>query len=221
MKYVFLIFLALLPLANGEARGYDRHESAISVGLDNNDAYEFEISYRYFLMRYVAIGVGVGYYQQYDHDNVPSGTLDEDKWTSWRLADDDIEIKKAFLAPSVTLRTPTLLSISKVRLSLEGEVGLQMQIPTDIVNIDYDNVQTYDSKSSVKLTGKGKWCFWEIKGLFRVGFPRFSLSFGYAYSNLDIYTNYRRMKVEGVSFSSFYPKKNATHSYFLRVAVPF
>lgn len=220
MKRVVLVFLALLSFADSEARGYNRHEGAISVGLDNNDAYEIELSYRYFLMRYVAIGIGVGYYQQYDHDNVPSGTLEEDKWTSWRLADDDIEIRKAYLSPSVTLRTPTLLAISKAKLSLEGEAGLKMQIPTDIVSVDYYNVQTYDRKRSVKLTGKGNWCFWETKGLLRLGFPKLALSLGYSLSNLDIYTNYRKMEVEHVPFSSFYPKRKMTHSFFLKMSFP-
>ena len=82
MKHVFLMFLALLSFVDSEARGFDRHEGGISAGLNSNEAYELEISYRYFLARYVAIGIGVGYYQQYDHDYVTSGTLEEDKWTS-------------------------------------------------------------------------------------------------------------------------------------------
>ena len=136
------------------------------------------------------------------------------------MADDDIEIKKVFLAPSVTLRTPTLLAISKVRVSLEGEAGLKMQIPTDIVSIDYCNVQTYDRKRTVKFTGKGNWCFWETKGLLRFGFQKLALSLGYSLSNLDIYTNYRKIKIENVPFSSFFPKKKMTHSFFLKLSFP-
>lgn len=84
----------------------------------------------------------------------------------------------------------------------------------------YYNSQTNDAISSVKFTGRGRWCFWETKALFRLGFPKISLSLGYAFSNLDIYTNYRRMTVEHVSFASFYPKKKQTQTFFLKLSFP-
>lgn len=220
MKRVYLIFLVLMVIISAKAEEIYKNEVGVSVGLDTNDAYELEASYRYFLTQNVAIGAGVGFYQQYFCDEVPSGDLNDGKWTSWRMADDDVKIKKFFLEPTVTLRTPALLIIGKARLCLEGEAGLKMQIPTDMVSVDYYNSQTNDAKSSVKFIGRGRWCFWETKALFRLGFPKISLSLGYAFSNLDIYTNYRRMTVEHVSFASFYPKKKQTQTFFLKLSFP-
>lgn len=163
MKRVYLIFLVLMVIISAKAEEIYKNEVGVSAGLDTNDAYELEASYRYFLTQNVAIGAGVGFYQQYFCDDVPSGDLNDGKWTSWRMADDDVKIKKFFLEPTVTLRTPALLIIGKARLCLEGEAGLKMQIPTDMVSVDYYNSQTNDAKSSVKFTGRGRWCFGKLK----------------------------------------------------------
>ena len=89
MKRVYLIFLVLMVIISAKAEEIYKNEVGVSVGLDTNDAYELEASYRYFLTQNVAIGAGVGFYQQYFCDDVPSGDLNDGKWTSWRMADDD------------------------------------------------------------------------------------------------------------------------------------
>lgn len=93
MKRVYLIFLVLMVIISAKAEEIYKNEVGVSVGLDTNDAYELEASYRYFLTQNVAIGAGVGFYQQYFCDEVPSGDLNDGKWTSWRMADDDVKIK--------------------------------------------------------------------------------------------------------------------------------
>jgi hypothetical protein len=102
--------------------------------------------------------------------------------------------------------------MGKYKVQVEMEPGIILQIPHTCVGIDYYNLLNQDYKTV--STNKGNCCYWDVKTLIRMSFDDVAISLGYSLSNLDIYSSYRHLSTEGVSFEKFYPDKKLTHSAF-------
>lgn len=220
-KLFYFIFLFFLHSCTYAQSTENKLQIAVTAGLDSNYAYDVEFSSHYLLLPYLGVGGGIGYFNQWYSDYLPSGEIPNGQWNSWALSKSDEKIGKVYLRPSILLRTPTLLKQGKCNIFFQVEPGMQLLIPYTRLDIDYVNSNTYDSKSEYKSTSKGEWCFWNFKSSINLKVGDMSIGLGYGISNLDIYASRRNIYVEGTSLGTFYPKKSLTHSYFINLAHSF
>lgn len=213
---LILISVLLFPITSFSQSDDRKNRIAVSMGADTNDAYDVVFSYHRMLRPFLGIGVGVGFYNQWYSDNSPSGTASNGKWSSWRIEDSETEIQRIYLNPSVILQTPDIVSREKFRMSFFVEPGLQLLCPYAGVHVDYIDVR----QSYVSAWG-GAWCFWNVRAALDFRLSQTSIAIGYGLSNVDIYSSRRELKVGTTSFDDFYPKKDFTHSLFVKLSYCF
>lgn len=148
---------------------------------------------------------------------IPMVKCEGGDFTSWSLSEDGRKVWKLYLNPNVSFRSPKLFSVRKAKINLVIEPGILMQIPHEKLNVELVNTYTQESKFKSVSTSKGKWCFFDLKVMLKAQLGEAAVAIGYGYSNLDIYTNYRKLSFDKVSFEDFYPKCKATQTLFLRL----
>lgn len=199
----------------------DRSHIVLTAGLNTNCAYDLELSYHYMLYKYLGVGSGIGYFQQWYNDHLPHGDITNGQWSSWTISESDAKIGKLYFRPNVLLCTPALLKFDKYEFFLQAESGVQLLIPYTGLYIDYVNSTTYDKKTKFKSTNKGNYCFWNFKSSINMKVRDMSIAFGYGISNLDIYSSRRYIYIEGVSLGEYYPSKKLTQCLYLNIAHSF
>lgn len=218
--YSLILALSVCALANAQTGSGNR--ISFIGGIDTNDAFDLEFTYHYYPCRYVGLGGGIGYYRQFDCDAYPQGDVAGGKYTSWIIDEGDTRAEHAYLRPSVRLSSPSMMKGNSWAMNAVLEPGLQLLIPFASVSIDYDNSLTYARDSKIVSTTKGDWMYWNVRaGLEVTVNGNLSIELGYGISNLDIYSARRKMTVENVSLSTFYPPKELTQTYYLSLSYRF
>lgn len=214
--FIAIIFFLLYHNLHAQSSQKSINKSllTLTIGLNTNDAYDFEFSYHYMLSHYLGIGGGIGYFRQWYNEYLPIGAAHEE-WDSWVLSESDRKVGKVYFHPSIHLFSPTLFKIRKYDFLFTGELGTQILIPYSGLYIEYINSNTNDSKLKYISTNKGDYFFWSAKGGVTLRAYNSALTIGYGISNLDIYSSRRNLNIEKKSFSEFYPPKKMTHSLFL------
>ncbi len=162
--------------------------------------------------RYFGVGGAFGYWSNWYEDGWASGK-------NWNIDEDDNKPSNLYLRPSLLLKTPGI-AYRSVSWSLVAEPGVVLNIPYQRVCIestrDFPRVE-YEYVS----TSKGQWFAVELRlGIcMEVGPCQFSA--GYLMSNLDIYSQYRHLSYNGVSFSEFYPRKPFMQGAYLTMSYSF
>ena len=148
---------------------------------------------------------------------MPHGDLTEGRWTSWRLDRQDERVEKLYLAPVLCLRTPDLVRLGQWQLGLQAEPGVRMQLPLTAVGIRYS--QGSQSTYKIRLSARSTWCFWDVRTLLQFRREGIALALGYGLSNLDVYSPYRPIRVEGTRMDKFYPTRRLSHTLFVSAGV--
>ncbi len=212
------IFALLLTLLSGggfsayaDAEG-DRNRIGFTGTLTSSDTYSFDVAYHYRLSEYVGIGGAVGRWANYYDEGRASGP-------HWSVDDDDNRPSNYYLRPSVVLKTPGL-RYRAATWSLYGEPGVMLNVPYQRVCIALTEHWPHTDYTYVS-TSRGQWFAVELRAGLNVDIELCSISFGYLLSNLDIYSQYRQLSYNGVSFRDAYPVRGRMQGAFLSVAFNF
>lgn len=196
------------------------HRTAVTVGINTNEAWESEFSYHYMALPYLGFGGGIGFYKEFEGERYLWGEAWDEMASPW-ISDED-KIGNIYIRPSIVLYSPSIKFRRDNRLCLMFEPGLQMILPHSSVDIDYyDSATLQRTKSKSISSWRGDWCFWNFRGSINYTHRQFSLAMGYGISNLDIYSIRRHLKFQGHSLKEFYPSKELTHSLFLTLGYTF
>ncbi|MCC8120342.1 MAG: hypothetical protein LIP09_16605 [Bacteroidales bacterium] len=160
----------------------------------------------------VGVGGSLGYWKNYYEDGWAAGK-------DWAIDSEDNKPSNLYLKPSIVLKSPSL-NIKGIPLALYVEPGLMLNIPYQRVwiektpnwpNTDYDHIST----------SKGQWLAGEARIGINVELGPGALCVGYFMSNLDIYSQYRHLSYQGISFKEFYPSKPFMQGAFITLVYHF
>lgn len=211
----FLLTLPLIILVAVSANAYDgendftHNRLSMSGMLTSSDCWQLEMSYHYMFWKYLGIGGGVGILKNYFVDGYASGK-------DWNIDSDDEKPQHVYLHPSIVFKTPSV-RIKQTHWGLYAEPGVLLTIPYTTVSIrQYNHWPMWDLAHA--STKRGQWFAPDIHlGLYLDIGPA-SISFGYFWSNFDIYSQFRHLSYKGVSFSEFYPSKPSMHGAFISIS---
>lgn len=195
---------------NADDDSFTHHRAAVTGMLNSSDSYDLRLSYHYMIWKYLGAGGGVGFWRNYFVDGHASGP-------GWNIDYDNDHPWNFYLSPSLVIKSPAL-RIKQVYLSLYAEPGLMLNIPYARVCIEKtQGLQVYDY--DYVSTNRGQWLAWDVHAGVNLDVGPIGVSIGYMMSNLDIYSYFRHLKYDGVSFSEFYPKKtNFIQGVYLTVS---
>lgn len=197
---------------NGDDENFTHHRASMTGALTSSDCYQLQLSYHYMFWKYFGVGGSVGNWQNYFETGYASGP-------GWEIDDDDNKPWNLYLRPSVVVKSPAL-RIKNVYLSLYAEPGIMLSIPYTRVSIEkiYNmQVVDYDHAS----TSRGQWLAFDIHLGINADIGPAGISIGYLMSNLDIYSQFRHLRYDGVSFSEFYPKESFMQGAYLTLSYNF
>ena len=132
----------------------------------------------------------------------------EEGWASaknWNIDEDDNKPSNFYIRPSVLLKTPAW-RYRACAWSLFADPGVMMNVPYQSVCIEStQNWPTieYDYIS----TNKGQWLALDVRLGVSLDIGPCGISAGYLMSNHDVYSQYRHLSYNGISFKEFYPEK--------------
>lgn len=179
---------------------FTHHRASITGVLTSSDCYQIQLSYHYMFWKFFGAGGSIGVWQNYFEDGRASGS-------NWSVDDDDNKPGNLYLRPSVVLKSPSI-RIKQVFLSLYAEPGIMLNIPYKRVCIEKTHnlqVVDYDYVS----TNRGQWIAFDIHFGVNLDVGPCGIGVGYLMSNLDIYSQFRKLSYDDVSFKDFYPKKKS------------
>lgn len=198
--------------SNGSDKYY--HHVGVTGELTSNFAWQLEVSYHWFPIKYVGVGASVGTWKQIDSDDGP--------WTTdWRLTEDSHNISNVFLMPSLLLVSPAIIKTENLQVGVMGQPGFMMNIPYNQATIEITSAAGIPMDYKHVSNNNGRWYAFSLRIGVYVTLDRATISAGYAYSDLDIYSMRRNMRFENIRFDEFYPKKKAIGGAFLSVACSF
>lgn len=216
LSFVFLLFTVISAHASEDVDErpdeYGKNRVSINGSLTSSDSYSLEAAYHYMISPYVGLGGAFGLWENYFIDGYASGT-------NWHIDSDYEKPSNLYLRPSVVLKSPGL-RFRGASLHAYAEPGVMLNIPycrVGIANTTYWPETEYDYVS----TTKGQWFAFDMRLGVGLDIEGCSVSLGYVISNLDIYSQYRHLSYQGISFRDFYPKKSITHGAFLSLSYRF
>lgn len=213
LAFVLLIYAASLMHGQSNSDEYFTYNRASVTGaLTTSDTYQLQFAYHYMVWKYLGVGGSIGWWRNWYEDGRASGP-------DWAIDDDDNKPGNFFLRPSAILKSPAI-DIKEIALSLFAEPGVMLNIPYQRVCIEKRNgliVTDYDYVS----TNKGQWLAVDIHLGINADIGPCGFSLGYMMSNLDIYSQYRHLSYNGVSFSKFYPKHHFMQGAYLTLSYNF
>lgn len=191
---------------------FTHHRASITGALTSSDCYQIQLSYHYMIWKYFGVGGSIGNWQNYYEAGYASGP-------NWSIDDNDNKPWNIYLRPSMVLKSPSF-KIKQVYLSLYTEPGILLNIPYTKVCIEKThNLQVIDY--DYISTNKGQWLALDIHLGINVDIGPCGVSVGYLMSNLDVYSQFRNLTYNGVSFKDFYPKKSFMQGAYLTFSYNF
>lgn len=215
-QLILFLLLSVASLAHSQNKNSDEyfthHRASITGALTTSDTYQLQFSYHYMFWKYSGVGGSFGWWKNWYEDGKASGS-------DWSIDDGDNKPGNLYLRPSVILKSPAI-GIGQVALSLFAEPGIMLNIPyqrvciektTGLVVTDYDYIST----------NKGQWFAMDIHLGINADIGPCGFSVGYLMSNLDIYSQYRHLSYNGISFSRFYSKHTFMQGAYLTLSYNF
>lgn len=220
-KCLFILFFLCLTTHLCADSPRKRHEAGFSAGLASGYVYDFAFVYHYKLFPFVGFGGSVGLCRQWYVENSPSGQ--NAQGVRWWMDDAYEKISNVYVQPSISLETPSLRVRKEADLSLQVEPSLRLFIPLDVavmLSAKFDDPHGRITDS--RVTGRAEqWCSWGVKVAAKLRIDDAIVMLGCGVSDFDIYAPRRTMAFNGVSFNSFFPKKQLERSLFLRLSYCF
>ena len=205
----FMMLIALSAIAYDGESNFTHNRPSFSGALTSSDCWQLEISYHYMFCRYLGIGGGVGELKNYFVDGYASGK-------GWHINGDDEKPEHIYLHPSVVIKSPSI-RIKQTRWGIYAEPGTFITIPyTSVTITSYANMNKIEFRHA--RTKKGQWFAQDIRLGLYIDIGPGSISFGYTWSNFDIYSQFRHLSYKGTSFSEFYPSKPSMYGAFLSIS---
>ncbi|MDE7151186.1 MAG: hypothetical protein K2O27_02885 [Candidatus Amulumruptor sp.] len=194
---VILILCPLIVLAN-DMEDKTHHRWGFNGALTSSDSWLVEFSYHYMFGRCIGLGGSAGSWKVYF----------EEGWASaknWNIDEDDNKPSNFYIRPSILLKTPAW-RYRACAWSLFAEPGVMMNVPYQSVCIESTQHRPaieYDYIS----TNKGQWLALDVRLGVSLDIGPCGISAGYLMSNHDVYSQYRHLSYNGISFKEFYPEK--------------
>lgn len=172
------------------------HRFGFNGALTSSCVWHLEFSYHYMLNRCIGAGASVGSWKVYFEEGWASGR-------NWNIDEDDNKPWNFYLRPSLLLKSPAL-KFRACEWSVFAEPGVMLNIPyqrvciesrTSLTAIDYDYISTT----------KGQWLAFDLRIGVSLDVGPCGVSAGYVMSNHDVYSQYRHLSYNGISFKDFYP----------------
>lgn len=214
MKRLLLLIVVISPLillANNEDN-QTHHRVGFNGALTSSDSWQLEFSYHYMFNRYVGLGGSVGSWKVWYEDGWASGK-------NWNIDEDDNKPWNFYLRPSVLLKTPAL-KYRACAWSIFAEPGIMLNIPYQRVCIEKTQNWSIIDYEYISTT-KGQWLALDLRIGVSLDVGPCGISAGYMMSNLDVYSQYRHLTYNGVSFDKFYPKKPFMQGAYLSCSYNF
>ncbi|MBD5346603.1 MAG: hypothetical protein HDR92_05680 [Bacteroides sp.] len=208
----------LMALMSGGLFALSANEDAIrnrvgfSGTLTSSYTYSLDVTYHYMLSDYIGVCGALGWWKNYYEEGRAHGN-------HWTVDDDDLRPSNVYLRPSMVLKPPGL-TYKAARWALFAEPGVMLNIPYKRVCVALTPHWPHTDYAYVS-TSRGQWFAAEVRAGVNVDIELCSISFGYILSNLDIYSQYRHLSYDGISFRDFYPVKPCMQGAFLSVAFNF
>lgn len=181
-----------------------RHKVELSGMIASKDLYVVDLGYHFKVNQYIGVGGSFGIFKQFDASDWAYG----DGWTTDR---DYRQASKLYFRPSVQFFTPMLFSTGGAEWRAYAEPGVMLYVPYDRIWIDQTDgagMPVEETAEKVSANG-GRWCAPDCKAGIMVRFDNVSIAVGGYGAMLDVYSQHRRMRYNGVSFSASYPKCNS------------
>lgn len=216
IRNIIYIFFLLPQYALSQVdKGHS--EISMSAGIMTNQAYDTRLTYQYYLNKSIGVGGAFGYYKQWYVNYIPQSELHHREWDYWKLSEKDCKPQNIYLEPSLSINSPAIAQVGRWSFKLGVDIGVMFQLPFTLVSVKYINTTTQKSHQKNIYTSDMQWCFWDIRPAIRVENKGIFVDFGYGLSDFDIYSSYRKIKIQEKTFNDFYPKKKLNNTFFLKV----
>ncbi len=218
-KYLFVAFLFIVINVRSDAQddsvSCTVHSVGITGAITSSNTWQLEASYHWFPIRYVGIGGGIGFWKQYSTDAVPQGKY-------WKVNEGYQSPSDLYFRPSLVFISPSLVSGDDFSVRLFAEPGLMLNIPYENVYIDICSDEYLIPHAYQKISSNnGQWCFFDARIGVSAKIEPLSISIGYMFSTLDVYSMRRNMVYDNHSLGSFYPKAKNVHGVYMTVSFDF
>lgn len=223
MKKYLVCLLLFVCMGNGYAQSENLNkEITVSAGFANWDGWIAGAGFSYFMKPYLGISVGIDFMSAFNSlsvsGRVPGRNL---RWiTDGSTYDQDSKSsthKRIQLNPSLIFRTPKWLILKNqdLYLSLSAEPGLILTLPNASVDVDYipdvkSGVLAPVDRKSFHNSG-GQWLFAKMGLGLNLHLDELSFGLKYGFSNLDYWSDYRKISIEGEKLDKLLPEKKYAH----------
>lgn len=199
-KKVMVLLLAMLASVAAHAQSADQPmhhwQGYIETSFHNNMNLGFEVGLKYFPIRYIGIGAGVGI----GGDIGENGTITFDAGDMKVIADDGNGV--AWFSTGLQLQSPALWrdSDGNSQLSLKADAGIRLPVPAND-KLGYQVIPnatgTWEGDWQYERNHGGKSCFLYFKPSVAYDVNRCQIWLGYSWSNMDPYSGVRNVTIMG------------------------
>ncbi len=201
IRILVSMLLAMLACVAANAQAVDepmRHwQGYIETSFQNTMSLGFEVGIKYYPIRYVGIGAGVGI----GGDIGELGTITFEAGDMMVIADDGNGV--AWFSTGLQLQSPALWHSSDGDggLSLKADVGIRLPVPAND-KLGYRAIPnaagTWDGSDwQYERSHGGKSCFLYFKPSVAYDIHRCQIWLGYLWSNMDPYSGVRNVTILG------------------------
>ena len=222
-KKVMVLLLAMLASVAAHAQSADQPmhhwQGYIETSFHNTMNLGFEVGLKYFPIRYIGIGAGVGI----GGDIGEMGTITFDAGDMKVIADDGNGA--AWFSTGLQLQSPALWrdSDGNSQLSLKADAGIRLPVPKND-KISYYVVPkaagTWESgPMQFERNHGGASCFLYFKPAVALDINRCQIWLGYLWSNMDPYSGVRNVTIMGHPMT--FPHKKTMHGLTFGLGIRF
>ena len=221
-KKLMTLLLAMLACVAANAQAVDelmRHwQGYIETSFQNTMNLGFEVGIKYYPIRYVGIGAGVGI----GGDIGEMGTITFDAGDMKVIADDGNGA--AWFSTGLQLQSPALWrdSDGNSQLSLKADAGIRLPVPANN-KLGYQVIPnatgTWEGDWQYERNHGGKSCFLYFKPSVAYDVNRCQIWLGYSWSNMDPYSGVRNVTIMGHPMT--FPHKKTMHGLTFGLGIRF
>lgn len=221
-KKVMVLLLAMLASVAAHAQSADQPmhhwQGYIETSFHNTMNLGFEVGLKYFPIRYIGIGAGVGI----GGDIGEMGTITFDAGDMKVIADDGDGV--VWFSTGLQLQSPALWrdSDGNSQLSLKADAGIRLPVPANN-KLGYQVIPnatgTWEGDWQYERNHGGKSCFLYFKPSVAYDVNRCQIWLGYSWSNMDPYSGVRNVTIMGHHLD--FPRKRTMHGLSIGIGYRF
>jgi hypothetical protein len=224
----YIIVLVSLCLSTSllnaqEDKSFRRHEFQLTLGVNSHQAIEVEPNYSLMFNRFIGVTAGLNIMAQM-FDNTHSYNSNAKHWV---ISGDMGKAVTFLFRPALRLRFPVFREGGENIIYFNVEPGAFINlIPNSTLRFDLldrnNPMSRFVPLASKKITNEGgQVFFYHVKGYFSIDFDGWMASAGFAYSDFDLYSGWRNIKIEGISVNEMIWSKRTTRTLFVSLSYYF